>query len=132
MDIIMDINDKFILLTFIIIILSYIMSVNNKLIFWGVTASIMAALPIPIIKYYTETKEPTLIIIVIMIYIILVFAYIHLLDNQNITIVYPLLKIFSIIIVVLFGLTVFQNKLNIYSSLGLILGITSIYLLSKN
>ena len=100
-------------------------------IFWFLVAAIAAALPIPMIKQYTETNNNKWIILSIVSYLILVLAYTIILANNDITIIYPLLKVLSILIVVIAGLIFFSNQLDTQSILGIIFGIISIYLLSN-
>ena len=65
-------------------------------------------------------------------YFILILAYIVILPYNNIIIIYPLLKILSIIIVGFAGITVFNKKLSVRGLIGILLGILSIYLLSTH
>ncbi len=100
-------------------------------IFWFLLAAISAALPIPFIKEYTMNDSINWIIYSITSYLILILSYSKILRNKNITIIYPLLKVLSVLIVITTGLVVFGNKMNIVSGIGIIFGIISLYLLSS-
>jgi multidrug transporter EmrE-like cation transporter len=100
-------------------------------ILWFFVAAIAAAIPIPLIKKYTETKDVKWIAASLFSYLILVYAYSIILENKNITIVYPLLKVLSVLIVIAVGFLAFRNKIDIQTIVGILLGIASIYILSR-
>ena len=93
-------------------------------------AAVFAALPLPFIKKYTQTHNYNWLIGAICSYIILIYAYSIVLVNNNISIVYPLLKILSVMLVFLFGIYFFNDRIDIKTAIGIILGMVSIYLLS--
>jgi len=101
-------------------------------IFWFIIAATTPALPLAMIKRYTETNNYYWIIMSICCYLLLIFAYSIILTNTDIAIMYPLLKVISILIVVTLGLIFYKSELDGKSILGIILGIISIYLLSIN
>jgi multidrug transporter EmrE-like cation transporter len=88
-------------------------------------------MPIIFIKKYTETQNIMFIILSIFTYFILILSYSIVLVNSNITIIYPVLKVISILTVVLSGLIFFDDKLDIKSFFGITFGILSVYLLSS-
>lgn len=98
---------------------------------WYSVCAIASAIPIPFIKKYTKTNHNMWIILAIMSYILLIYSYMQILQDHNISILYPTLKIVSIIIVILIGIIFFNDNLDIRSIFGLLFGITSIYMLSK-
>ena len=53
----------------------------------------------------------------------------QILHEQNISHIYPALKVASIVIVVSAGVIMFNDKLDIRCIFGLLLGLTSIYIL---
>ena len=99
-------------------------------IIWFFIAALAAAIPIALIKVYTETKDMIWIVLSVISYCILIFAYSIVLSERNITIIYPILKVLSIILVILAGFLIFNNHLDMKSLFGILLGIASIYLLS--
>ena len=104
---------------------------NSYNIFWFFVAACAAAAPIPLIKMYTKTNEMYWIWLSIVSYATLIYAYSIILLDRNITIVYPILKVLSVLIVIGAGIVLFYNRLNLRSAVGILLGILSIYLLSK-
>jgi len=98
---------------------------------WFPVAAIAAALPIPFIKQYTLTHNFMWIILSAISYGVLMLAYSIILRDKNITIVYPILKVLSVMIVVIAGALYFYNALDIQSILGIIFGVISIYILSS-
>jgi multidrug transporter EmrE-like cation transporter len=53
------------------------------------------------------------------------------LKNKNIVIVYPILKVLSVLIVIIAGILLFRATIDIQTIIGIVLGVISIYLLSK-
>jgi len=104
---------------------------NYYNIIWFLIAAIAAALPIPFIKIYTETKKFIWIFLSMFSYLILILSYSIILTDKNISIIYPILKVLSVIIVVIAGIIVFKNNLDMKTIIGIIFGIISIYILSS-
>ena len=104
---------------------------NLYLFGWIVLAAIVAAIPVPLIKLYTKSKNNIYILLSLLSYIILILAYSNLLYHENISLIYPLVKAVSILIVVTAGIIAFKEKLDLQYVLGILSGILSIYLLSK-
>jgi uncharacterized membrane protein len=106
------------------------MKKNIILFFWIFLAAIAAAIPVSLIKMYTETKNELFIILSFLSYSTLIYIYTIILLNHNITTIYPLVKIVSILLVVISGLLVFNDSLNTKIGTGLLFGFLSLYLLS--
>jgi multidrug transporter EmrE-like cation transporter len=103
-------------------------------LFWVVIADFCGALPVFFIRKYNENIEKHqyyLIIISIISYLFLIYAYTIILNDNNIATMYTRVKVISILIVVFFGVIVYNNKLQLKSYLGIILGIAAVYLLSS-
>lgn len=106
---------------------------SSQILFFYLLAAISAALPIPLIKKYTQgNPKHTWIILAFLCYAVLIYSYIIILQDKNITVVYPIVKVISILIVLLFGIFMFGNGITFEIGLGILFGIISIYLLSKN
>jgi len=103
---------------------------NAYNIVWFFLAAMAAAAPIPFIKKYTENHDIKWIGASVLSYLVLIYAYSVILSEKNITIVYPILKVLSVLIVVVAGFFVFNNKIDTQSALGILLGVASIYILS--
>jgi uncharacterized membrane protein len=104
---------------------------NFIIIIWYIIAASAAAAPIPLIKKYTETNNINWIILSALSYSLLIYAYSVILQDKNIAIVYPILKVLSVIIVIIAGILLFKSTLDNRSILGICLGAISIYLLSS-
>jgi multidrug transporter EmrE-like cation transporter len=98
---------------------------------WLSIAVLTSALPIPMIKKYTIDNDIKWLILASVLFVVLVIAYANILKTNNISTAYPLVKITSIIFVAVFGLVLFGEKLRTTEIIGIILGIGSIYLLTK-
>lgn len=103
---------------------------NNTL--WFLIAATAAALPIPFIKQYTLQGGWWWIALSVLSYLTLILAYYIILRDKNITVVYPFLKVLSVLLVVLAGVSVFHDRLTMTSVIGIGLGIVSLYLLSAH
>lgn len=100
------------------------------LIIWIIIGALAAALPVILVKKYTENKDFTYIVLSLMSFSLLIYVYSIVLNNRSIIIIYPIIKIISILFVVFFGYFFFKNKIDAKISLGVLFGIASIYLLS--
>jgi len=101
-----------------------------NLIMWIIIGALAAAVPVMFVKKYTENKDFTYIILSMISFGILIYVYSVVLANRSIVIIYPIIKIVSILFIVLFGYLFFNNKIDAKISLGVLFGIASIYLLS--
>ena len=99
-------------------------------LFFGFLAIITSAAPIPLLKLYDSTKNILWLSLAVVSNIVLIFAYVHFLKNANIEIAYAFIKIASIIAVVFFSVVFFEMPLHAKTVLGLVMGFTSLYLLS--
>jgi drug/metabolite transporter (DMT)-like permease len=91
-----------------------------------IIASIIALLPLYFIKKYIQTNKKYNIIICILLYCILTYLYINIFRKGEISNYYIILQILQILIVVLMGLLLFNEKINIKKIMGIIFGIISI------
>jgi len=85
------------------------------IMWWYCVSAITSAIPIPFIKNYTKSKAIIWIILAILSYCLLIYSYTQILHEENISIIYPTLKIVSIIIVISAGIIFFNDKLNLRS-----------------
>lgn len=101
-------------------------------LFWLIIAAITSAIPISFMKYYIETKNIRWIIFSIMSYLLLIYAYYIILNNKNIIVVYTISKALSILIVVITGYFLFNNKLDEKTITAILLLFVSLYLLESS
>ena len=100
-------------------------------IIWFIIAVIASSVPIPLIKYYTETNNVNYIVGATLSYLLLIYALTIVLKDGDITILYPLLKIIAILCVVFSGVILFKNTLDAKAIVGIMLAALSIYLLTN-
>jgi multidrug transporter EmrE-like cation transporter len=99
-------------------------------VFWVLVAATASAVPVSLIKHYTQTQKIHWLTLSLICYLILMYSLIQLLKDANIAIIYPILKFLSILMVVAFGIIFFKHKLTNYTALGIVFGLTSIALLA--
>jgi hypothetical protein len=97
---------------------------------WFIIAIIASACPVFFIKKYTNDKNMFWIVITIVAYCALTFAYIKLFLNKTIATIYLFVKVCSIALVTIGGIILFNNVINTQHIVGIIFGIISISLLS--
>ena len=98
---------------------------------WLGLGALLSALPVMCIKKYMNCREIIWIILAILMNSILIYVYYIVFSNNTSGPIYTIIKILSILMVILFGFFIYNEKLNQYNILGLILSIITIYLLSK-
>ena len=101
------------------------------LIFWIILAAITASLEVIFIKKYIQTKEWSWFYLSFLTSLFLILAYVKAFSGNNIAIIYPIIKILSIIIVIITGEIFFNDKLTIKVIGGILFGLISIYLLAS-
>ena len=100
-------------------------------IFWITIGAVISIIPAYFIKKYNITKKYIWLFLSMLCYLILMFAYSKLfVNNHNIVSIYQIIKILSMILSAFFGLMVLGNEINLKKTVGIMLSIISIYLLS--
>jgi multidrug transporter EmrE-like cation transporter len=96
-------------------------------------ATIIAILPVLLIKKYIVTHNKMFLIIALFSYILLLVAYLKLFktDGADISTIYTLLQILQILVVYFVGIFYFNEKTNLNKIVGTGFGIISIYFLLK-
>ena len=92
-------------------------------------ATIIAILPVFFIKKYILSNNMIYIILSIVAYIILIILYIELFRNYEISNNYVILQILQILLVIGASYLLYNEKLNNYQLTGVVMGISSIWLL---
>lgn len=92
-------------------------------------ATIIAILPVFFIKKYILSNNMIYIILSIVAYIILIILYIELFKNYEISNNYVILQILQILLVIGASYLLYNEKLNNYQLTGVVMGISSIWLL---
>ena len=98
---------------------------------WSIIASISAIIPILLIKEYTISKNILLLIGSILCYLVLLYSYIIIFNNNKVSSTYTIIQVAQTIIVLFAGVLFFKEKITLSMLLGILLGIGSILLLNK-
>ena len=83
------------------------------------------------VKQFCASDNNIFIILIIIFDIIYLYYYLELLKQSNVSSIYPLLKILSLILIIVFGIILFEEKITVCKVGGIIFSILSIYLLVK-
>ena len=106
---------------------------QNNLYILLIIATIVALIPIFLIKKYIITNNKNFIYLTIFFYILLILCYIKIFKLGEISSLYTILQITQIIIVVIGGLILFGEKLTKNKLIGLCASIIAIiFLLNQN
>jgi hypothetical protein len=102
----------------------------NTIILWYVAAIIASANAGIFAKQYTKDQNIINIYLAVFLNSFLVFCYVKIFANNNISSAYPFIKILAIMIVAMVGIMIYKDTLTINLTMGIIFGVISIYLLS--
>jgi len=98
--------------------------------FWFIIAAITTGAPILLVKNYIKTSNMNWLLLALLSYTLLIIAYSQILKKNDTTIIYAILKSVSILGVAFAGFMFFDEKLCMRATVGILLGIASVYLLS--
>jgi len=100
---------------------------------WGLIgiAAIASALPLPLLKSYITTKNNSYMLFAMLSNLIVIYTYFIMLQNQKMNIMYPFIKIISIVMVILIGTFFYDEELITKHKIGIVFGILALYLLAQ-
>jgi multidrug transporter EmrE-like cation transporter len=101
----------------------------ERYVMWVIIAILTSAIPLPLLKRYLITKNIGWVVLSCIAHIILIFAYIQLLEHTDMETMYAFIKIISMLAVFIFGVLIFETPLNKTTMIGLLFGCISLYLL---
>jgi multidrug transporter EmrE-like cation transporter len=101
------------------------------LIFWVLFGALVSAIPVTLIKLYTETKQKFLLFISVICYLLVLVSYVNVFEKGNMITFYIIMKVLSDTLVILSGILFFSDKLTIKTSFGILFAFLSVYLLSS-
>ena len=101
------------------------------MLLWIILASLIALLPVFLIKKYTKTDNMMYIIFALCSYILLTYFYIKIFRVGELSTYYIILQILQIVLVIIGSMILFNEEINKRKIIGIILGIISIYILLK-
>lgn len=99
-------------------------------ILWYILGALLSALPIPCIKKYLNGDGIIWIVLAIIMNVLLIYIYYLLFEKYTIGVAYSIIKILSIVLVVLIGIFVYYERINVRIVFGLIFGMVALYLLA--
>ena len=99
------------------------------LIYWLIFATVIAITPLYFIKKYIQTNNIIFLIVALVLYIVLIKSYIEIFQLKEISSSYTILQITQILLVVVGGIFIFNEKLTMIKIIGIICALTSVYLL---
>jgi multidrug transporter EmrE-like cation transporter len=99
-------------------------------IYWIIIATIASASPVLLVKEYIKSNNLRFIVLAIVSYLTLLFTYIHLFKENEISKIYSLIKIAQLVIVALIAIQIHNEKINKNKIIGIAAGVVSIIYLS--
>jgi len=92
-------------------------------------AIVASVIGVIFIKKYTKTKDFFWIFLSIMSYILLILSFSIIFQSENVSIIYPIVKTSSIVIIVILSLIFSKEKLDTQSIIAILMILIAIYML---
>ena len=102
---------------------------NKKLLGLLILSSIITTISLLCIKQYIITKNITYIVLSAILYMALIYIYVELFQNGEISSLYVILQIVQILIVSLIGIVLYHEKITTNKIIGIIAGLICVYLI---
>ena len=102
-----------------------------KIILWMLFGALTTAIPVTLIKIYTESKQIFLLFLSVLSYILALISSINVFEKGDIITCYIIMKILSDILVISSGILFFSEKVSIKKGFGILLALLSVYLISS-
>lgn len=100
---------------------------------WIILIIITSIILIFLIKNYADTNNNKYLMYYLLVLPIYLFVYVKSLQKNNLSKIYPIIKIVTIILVVLISIILYEEKVNLQLMIGILFSIIAMYyLLSKN
>ena len=96
---------------------------------WFIIGSISAIIPVLLIKEYTINKNVLYLIFSMMCYLVLMKSYISIFNTNKVSTSYTFIQLIQILLVVLSGIVLFKEKINLQIIAGIILACIAMFLL---
>jgi multidrug transporter EmrE-like cation transporter len=100
-------------------------------ILWILVGAAATGSPALFVKEYLKDKKVHWLLASALSYAVLLSAYLHLFATEPIHVVYPIIKVVSIVLVVAGGIVLFREQIGWKGVAGAALAAVSIYLLSS-
>jgi len=98
---------------------------------WFIISSISAIVPIILIKEYLITKNILLLVLAAFCYLMLMISYLNIFSKNKVSTSYTIIQLLQILLVTLFGVLAFKEKLTTESIFGIIAALIALYFLSN-
>lgn len=95
---------------------------------WALCAALVSTIYFFLIKYYSVTYNPGIILLVILLELLVIFLYFKSLQNVRSGIIYAIINGLSVIMGVIIALLFFKEKLSMIDIIGIILIVIGIVL----
>jgi multidrug transporter EmrE-like cation transporter len=102
-----------------------------KLILWVLVGALAAAIPVTLIKMYTESKQKFLLFLSLISYILAIISFVKVFEKGDIITFYIIMKILSDLLVIASGILFFSEKITIKKGFGVLLALLSVYVISS-
>jgi multidrug transporter EmrE-like cation transporter len=102
-----------------------------NILYWTIIASIVAIIPLFLIKQYLVYKHVYYLYLSLLTYVILIYTYLKIFDKSELSSMYIILQITQILLVITGGILLFKESLTFNKVIGIIAGIISIIFLNK-
>jgi len=102
-----------------------------KLLYLILIGSIIAILPIILLKKYIKNNNNIYLLITLLTYLALMRTYIEIFNNGEVSKTYGTSQVIQLVISMMIGIFYFNESLTINKIIGLIAGLISVYFLLK-
>lgn len=99
--------------------------------FWLIMAIILIIISNTSLKYYSRNKDKKLYFLSTILYIILIYCYAKVYENEDISTGFMLISVSALIGITTIGICILNEKTNNYKLCGIISSIVSMYLMKK-
>lgn len=97
---------------------------------WIIISCVSGALPSLFIKKYTKSKDYKYLYPIFLFYLILIISYINLYENNEVSQLYPMLKVIQVMLIITFSILFLEESLDKNKIIGICSGLTCIYFLA--
>jgi len=104
---------------------------NHRQIIWVLIAAICAASTIPFIKYHTQTKDLSWLLLALLACVVWILAYSIILVDKDMVALCMMVEVLSLLLLVIAGYSLFEHKLDYITVFGIVLGVASLIILGS-
>ena len=101
-------------------------------ILWILVGAVATASPVLFVKEYLKDKQTYWLLACALSYAVLIAAYLTLFATGSVHVLYPIIKVVSIVLVVAGGVVLFRERIGWRGIAGVVSAAVAIYLLSAD